>query len=408
MKKNKNSFFRHFLLIFLISVIIFNTGFIQLGSNNLYYYQWGLQNTGYAAIKKEVLTNNYSVNEFDFLESYVSFNNLKNNLSYFTTTNDQSFVLSKKGADINYNQAYTLYNSIKNKKEVVVAIIDSGVDINHECLKNNIWVNKKEIPNNFKDDDANGFIDDYFGWNFYDENNIVYVNQDIDIHGTHAAGIVAASYINGYGIKGIASSDEQKVKIMPIKVLGANGKGSVSSLVKAIKYAHDNGARICNISLGFYNDNSDLEEIISLYSDMLFVVAAGNGLNFVGYDIDAKKVYPASYNYDNVLTVSSLAMDGMPYVSGNYGSSVDIYAPGTYILSTIPLNKFGYLTGTSMAAPFATGVAAMLMSVKPSLTAIEVKEIIKTTVTQTEDLHNSCSSNGYLNAFNAIKRILVE
>ena len=404
----KINIFKQALVVLLLTAIIINTGFIQLSNNSLYNYQWGLSNSGYAAIKKDIINNNYNVEVFDYLNSYVAFNNLKNNLYYFTSTDDQSFLLSKKGVDIQYNEAYDLYNSIKNKKEIVVAIIDTGIDINHECLKNSIWVNKKEIPNNFIDDDLNGYVDDYFGWNFYDDNNIVFVNQDVDIHGTHTAGIIASNYNKGMGIKGIASNDEYNVKLMPLKVLGINGKGSVSSLVNAIKYAYDKGARICNISLGFYNNNESLEQVISEYKDMLFVVAAGNGLNFVGYDIDIKKVYPASYNFDNIITVSSLSMDGMPFVSANYGSSVDIYAPGTYILSTIPLNRFGYLTGTSMAAPFATGVATMLLSINPELKPYEIKDIIKKTVTKSDDLHNSCNSNGYLNAYNAIKLLLGE
>ena len=398
--KNKRAF-KLFAIVLLISSSLMLNGYINIETDPYIIYQWGLNNNGKLSLKQDVLQSNNNVEYFDIINSNIEFNGQTDNEMYFLNTNDQSFVLAKTGVDIDYSKAYDLYSSINSKQEIIVAVIDSGIDINHYELKNSIWINQDEIPSNGIDDDHNGYIDDINGYNFYDNNSNVYTNEIDDIHGTHAAGIIISEHDNG-GIKGIAYSKDKSVKIMPIKVLGKNETGSKSSLLKAIKYAHDNGAKICNISLGDYSQNKDLEDLIKGYNDMLFVAAAGNGSKFVGYNIDINPVYPASYNFLNLITVSTLLFDGTRYISGNYGLTVDVYAPGSYILSTIPNNGFGYLTGSSMACPFVTAVAAMLWSTNPNLNPQKIKKIISDTANKNDNLSGYCFSGGSVNAYQAL------
>lgn len=399
MKNKKIIKFLIILVLIITNLII--TGYLNITGDPYVIYQWGLKNNGLASIKTEVLDNNSNLEYFDINNSRSVFNAQRDFITYFTNTDDKSFVMSKQGVDIDYENAYELYENTNGKQEIIVAVIDSGIDINHYELKNSIWYNQDEIPLNGIDDDNNGYIDDINGYNFYDNNAIVYTNPTDDIHGTHTAGIIASEHNNG-GIEGIAYNSSGLVKIMPIKILGNDGKGAVSSLLKAIEYAHQNGAKICNISLGCYTEEKELENIIKSYQDMLFVVAAGNGVRFVGYNIDEKPVYPASYNFLNVITVSTLSLDGTAYVSGNYGLSVDVYAPGVYALSTVPNNSFGYLTGSSIACPFVTGICAMLWCSKPDLNPQKIKKIILETVNKNENLNGYCFSGGNVNAYKAM------
>ncbi|MBN3923082.1 S8 family serine peptidase, partial [Nostoc sp. NMS4] len=155
-------------------------------------------------------------------------------------------------------------------KGVVVAVVDTGVDYNHEDLKNNIWTNSKEIPGNGIDDDGNGYVDDNYGWNFADNNNNT---LDDNSHGTHVSGTIAGEN-NNYGVTGIAYD----AKIMPVKVLDSSGSGSYSSIAKGIRYAVDNGANVINLSLGGGSSNRTLQSAIDYASSkgVIVVMAAGN------------------------------------------------------------------------------------------------------------------------------------
>ena len=306
-----------------------------------------------------------------------------------------------KGIDINLQPAWELYDQIENKRPVIVAIIDTGIDVDHPDLKDAIWVNEDEIPGDGIDNDGNGFIDDVNGWNFIDNNNQLYAGKE-DNHGTHAAGTIAASRNNG-GSVGI--TDNQYVKIMSIKALGGEeGKGSPESVIAAIRYAEANGAQICNLSFGSENYTEEFRATIQ-NSKMLFVVAAGNGNeDEIGYNIDKNPVYPASLPYDNIITVANLIFNGKLDRSSNYGPvSVDIAAPGTFILSTIPDKSFAFMSGTSMAAPMVTGAAAMLYSARPELSLQDVKNILITSAHKLDTLNGRVYSGGMLDVYSALQ-----
>ena len=306
-----------------------------------------------------------------------------------------------KGIDINLQPAWELYNQIENKRPVIVAIIDTGIDVDHPDLKDAMWVNEDEIPGDGIDNDGNGFIDDVNGWNFIDNNNQLYTGKE-DNHGTHAAGTIAASRNNG-GSVGI--TDNQYVKIMSIKALGGEeGKGSPESVIAAIRYAEANGAQICNLSFGSENCTEEFRAAIQ-GSKMLFVVAAGNGNeDEIGYNIDQNPVYPASLPYDNIITVANLIFNGKLDRSSNFGPvSVDIAAPGTFILSTIPDKSYAFMSGTSMAAPMVAGAAAMLYSARPELSLQDVRNILITSAHKLDTLNGRVYSGGMLDVYSALQ-----
>ena len=312
------------------------------------------------------------------------------------------------GVDIGLPLVRAKYSG--GRRETIVAIIDTGVDYRHEDLQNVLWQNPGEIPGNGIDDDGNGYVDDVNGWNFYDDNNKIYNGKD-DAHGTHIAGTIVANN-DSKGVAGIAG--DSTVKIMVLKALGGDDEsGSTSGIVEAIKYAEKMGATICNFSFGTDKPDKYLEEAIR-DSNMLFVVAAGNGdeNTGLGYNIDSRPIYPASYRYANIITVANLQADGDLHISSNYSNNyVDIAAPGARILSTIDSASFNsgyasgkmsspyaYMTGTSMAAPYVVGTAALLYSDFPGITLNQVKQSILGGAKMLPELAGKVSTGGMLNA----------
>ncbi len=291
--------------------------------------------------------------------------------------------------DINLPEAYEILDTLSPSHPVTVAIIDTGVDILHPALKDHIWINEDEIPANGIDDDNNGYIDDSYGWDFYNNDNTVchyYVSglgqnnplpEDNDNHGTHCAGIIAATE----GVFGVAGGID--VKVMPLKIHGGKkNSGSVSDAIKAIKYAQAKGADICNLSWGTSLYSEVLESVMR-DSDMLFVVAAGNS----GSNNNSSPLYPASYSLDNMISVAYVTQSGSLASDSNYGvSTVDIAAPGQDILSTIVGGGYHYLSGTSMAAPVVTGIAALLYACEDSLYPQNIKELILQTLKPMDSL----------------------
>ncbi len=292
------------------------------------------------------------------------------------------------GIDINAEAAWAVYAG--GSRDVVVAFIDTGIDDTHEDLADILWINTGEIDGNGIDDDGNGYTDDIHGWNFYGNNARIFTGSE-DSHGTHGAGTVAAASNNGTGISGIVNSEH--VRIMALKALGgSSGSGATAHIVEAIRYAEANGAAICNLSLGSATDDRTLYRAIA-ESSMLFIVAAGNG----GADTDRYPSYPASYGLDNIIAVANLNYDGTLHASSNYGaSSVDLAAPGTQILSTAADNGYGYMTGTSMAAPMVTAAAAMVYSHYDSITLADVKEILLTSAKELDTLSGRLLTGGML------------
>lgn len=395
----KNNMSRGLLLIVILCQFAL-FGFVENNADNLYSYQWGLKNNGTFFVDRTILANDYLPLYFDKNMNDQMFFDSKDVVEYLKTIGNTSYVsYSTEGFDSNWESAYAFFKKTPAKRDAIIAVIDTGVDIRHYELSESIWTNEKEIPGNGIDDDHNGYIDDVNGYNFHHKNGNVFVDPKIDVHGTHAAGIMVAKHEN-LGIKGIAY--DKNVKVMPLKVLDANENGYVSSVVAAINYARENGASICNLSLGSYRYEESIDKAIKDSPDMVFVVSAGNGANFNGYSLDEKDVYPAKLNYPNVITVSNASFDADRYVSANYGSYVDVFAPGTFILSTVPGDGFAYLTGTSMAAPFVAATCAMMYSRYPNVPTQLYKTIIINGATPVSTLMGLSKSAGMLNICNTL------
>jgi subtilisin family serine protease len=281
---------------------------------------------------------------------------------------------------------------------VVVAVIDTGVDYNHQDLSANIWTNPGEIPGNGLDDDGNGFIDDVRGWDFNGNDNDPF---DDNSHGTHVAGTIAAVGNNEYGVVGV----NWTAQIMPIKFINANGSGTVADAIEAIQYATMMGARITNNSWGGAGFSQALKDAIVAAdaAGVLFVAAAGND----GENNDILPFYPASFDVPNI--IGAAATDHFDDLAGfsNYGSSsVDLGAPGVDILSTIPNDEYDYKSGTSMATPHVSGVAALIMAEFPALTHDEIKERMLNAVDPLLSLKELVSTGGRLNANNALLGVI--
>jgi len=272
------------------------------------------------------------------------------------TINIMSDPLMKKKWDMKKTRAEDAWLKYsKGSRCIVVAAIDTGIDINHPDLKNNIWKNPGEIPGNNKDDDNNGFVDDIHGWNFVDNNNRVY---DTHGHGTHIVGKTGAECGNGIGLCGVAP----RVSLMALKYYSPSdsGKNNLNNTIKAIQYAVNNGAHIINYSGGGLEKNKMEEEAIkeAEKKGILFVAAAGNEKS----NTDKTGYYPANYQLSNILSVTATDPSDHILKSSNWGkNTVHISAPGIDILSTLPGAKYGRMTGTSQATALVTGAAVLVM-----------------------------------------------
>lgn len=306
-----------------------------------------------------------------------------------------------KGVDINIKKFWHVSSKIKDVHYTKVAIVDTGIDYSHSELSGKIWTNRKEISNDGIDNDMNGYIDDIHGWNFVNENNRIssyryspYENS----HGTAIAGIIAAKK-NGKKVQGIVNSN--MMGIISLKVLGDVGgkinSGTINDLISAIEYAEKNGAEICNLSINTNIHNKKLEKVIK-HSRMLFVVSAGNHQP-KGKNIDYSKSYPASCNFENVITVASMNYDGKFEATSNYGDkSVDIAAPGMYIYTTIPKNRCDYASGTSFATAMVSGVALNIYIKSERMSAGQCKRLICDSCRKISELKKKVKTGGMLDA----------
>jgi len=253
----------------------------------------------------------------------------------------------------------------KGRQDVIVAVIDTGCDVFHPSLSSNIWKNPGESgldengfsrASNGYDDDNNGFVDDIYGWNFVNNSPDV---QDEHGHGTHIAGIIGGKALRGPGSIGVAPH----VSLMILKYYDSENSGvdNLKHTVAAIRYAVTMGAKIINYSGGGIIRSREEEAVIAWAAaqGVLVVAAAGNE----GLNSDFFHFYPANYDLENILSVAAVDREGVLLEVSNWGpSTVDLAAPGKNIYSTLPNGQFGYMTGTSQATAFVSGVAALMLA----------------------------------------------
>lgn len=275
-----------------------------------------------------------------------------------------------------------------------VAVLDTGVDINHADLNPYLCKNSGEIANNNIDDDGDGYRDNVYGYDFLNGDGNP---QDDNGHGTHVAGIIGVAGNDPTG----AGSYGKKICVMPLKFLGPDGSGSVSGAVEAINYAIAKGAQVLNHSWGGSVQSEALYQAIkdSYAHNMLHVAAAGN----MGRNNDSGPVYPASYELPNIISVGASTPDDRKWSSSNYGArSVHLYAPGSFIFSTYIGNMYAWLSGTSQAAPHVAVAAAILLSVNPGINSLQVKDLILNSVDPVSHFSGKALTSGRLNAYAAV------
>jgi len=338
-------------------------------SDKYYTQQWNLNNTGqvhYAILRRDGNANDKLILTYGLFD-----------------------------ADIDVAEVY--YNPPDITNTAVVAIIDTGVDIDHPDLAASIWINPGEIKNNGIDDDHNGYIDDYKGWDFSSSGEILEVGDEDDDptdyygHGTHCAGIVAGLTNNGIGIAGVTTA----CKIMPLKVFPFP---LISKLSRAIIYAADNGADVINMSLGYQYRSYLLEDAIGYAKSRGVVVCASSGNTGLN-----ESNYPAAF--DNVIAVGATNDSDFVTTFSTYGDYIDVVAPGEAILSlradstdmyesTEPyvhiFDEMYYMSsGTSMSCPHVVGTAAFIRSIAPGLKPDNVQQIIEETAFDLDDPINN-------------------
>lgn len=297
----------------------------------------------------------------------------------------------RSDADVDAPEAW---NTSTGSGNFVVGIIDTGIDYNHPDLAANMWTNPGEIAGNGIDDDRNGYVDDLRGYDF--------ANNDADPmddngHGTHVAGTIGAVGNNGVGVTGV----NWRVKMAALKFLDASGSGYTSDAVRALDYAVAKGIRVTNNSWGGGGDSSSLRTAIqrAQTAGSIFVAAAGND----GQNTDVTVSYPASYSYDNIVSVAATDRNDALASFSNYGATtVDIAAPGVSILSTTPNNTYSTYNGTSMATPHVTGVVALVWDRNPTWTYRQVINQVLSTADPVTGLSGKVATGGRLNAAKAI------
>jgi thermitase len=307
------------------------------------------------------------------------------------------------GADIDAPDAWSISTG---SNTVIVAVIDTGVDYNHPDLSSNIWTNPGESGLDSQghdkrfngiDDDNNGYIDDWHGWNFFNNtSDPMDGNTKLNAyHGTHVSGILGGVGNNSVGIAGV----NWNVKIMPLRTTDETGSSYTSTNVEAIYYASANGATIISNSWGGDSPDPEVKYAIE-NSPAVVVCAAGNN----NRDTDYNPYYPASFDSINIISVAATDSSDIKALSSNFGlASVDLAAPGIHIYSTMKDSGYQYKDGTSMATSFVSGVAALIKSTNPRLTNIQIKNIILNNVDVIPALSGKVNSSGRLNAYKAVK-----
>ncbi len=294
-------------------------------------------------------------------------------------------------ADIDAPEAWDLTTG---SPDVVVAVIDSGVDYDHEDLKANMWRNPGEILGNGIDDDGNGYIDDYYGIDAIDNSGDP---MDDDGHGTHASGSIAAVGNNGIGVTGVCWN----CRIMALRFLSKDGGGSISDEIECIQYAVNQGVKIVSGSFGGYDSSQSEKNAIDAArnSGVLFLFAVGND----GENNEIKTHYPSGYDSENIIAVGVSDRDDRLVSWSDYGiTTVDIAAPGENILSTVLNNGYQSESGTSMAAPHVAGLAALLKSYNSGLSWLDIKNLILNNGDKIPTAEGKLVTGSRINAYKAL------
>ena len=404
----------------------------NLSSTNLNQFSKTHSSLKSAGISKEIKTM-IATNLYDYVEPNWIVSSFSSNKSTMMLDSGYLWGLANKGImasswfpnsiiglDVKAAEAWDL---IEDKQGPIVAVIDSGIEFNHPSLRNNMWVNPNEIKD-FEDNDGNDFIDDIHGIDVIDGLGLGNSDDlgDKSGHGTNVAGIISADGSGENSNSPTAWGLAPQSKIMALRFMNADGEGSIDDAIKCIDYAIEKGARIINASYGSYTNNPDEiraeREAIERANaaGIVFVAAAGNdGLNndvlnsfevqegaeIVTYE---GRVYPASHDVENIISVAAVMPSGNLWESSNFGStSVDLGAPGFNIFTTQRGNTVMGHTGTSMAAPFVSAAAALLLTLEPDLTPAEVKQRIISNVTPLDSLAGKTMSGGMLNAHHVLE-----
>ena len=294
------------------------------------------------------------------------------------------------GADIGITGAW---ERTTGSARTVIAVIDSGIDFAHPELQANRWNNRAE-RNNKRDDDGNGLINDFNGWDFVADSNAA---KDEHGHGTSVAGIIAAQGNNGTGIAGVMWS----AALMDLRVLDGNGTGDIASAVEAIDYAVANGAQVINLSWGTEHESESLGAALvrAAQGGVLVVCSAGND----GRNIDGVRHYPASFDLANVVAVASTDQHDQLTSWSNWGSvRAALAAPGTDILTTGRDGGYQLVSGSSFSAPFVTGVAGLVRTLRPKLSVGRTREMLTRGARPLAFLEGKVASGGVLSATGAL------
>ena len=295
--------------------------------------------------------------------------------SVYTTANyldEIPYGISLIGAD-------EVWNITQGSSDVIVAVLDTGVNTSHYDLENVLWNNLDEIPNNGDDDDSNGYVDDTTGWDFIHQNNdpLSLLNtswEALKFHGTHVTGTIVAQ-LNDIGIAGVAPN----VSIMPLRVISEENRNPDIVVAEAIRYATDNGANIISMSLGIYEEEITNDTSYELVEDALQYAYSHNVLIVASSGNDGSSTPGRPANNEHVIAVGAIDSNKNLYSHSNLGS--EVMAPGVDIKSTIPYNDFRLATGTSMAAPHVAGALALILSYNSSISNIEARMLLQNTTT---------------------------
>lgn len=283
-------------------------------------------------------------------------------------------------------------------RNVVVAVVDSGMDTSHQDLAANLWTNPREVPNGLDDDDGGGMPDDLHGWDFVDGSGVIGSHES---HGTHVAGLVGE--VGNNALLGVGMA--WQVSLMPVAFIDSSGTGTVQNAANSLAYATKKGADIVNGSFAISGVDpallAPISNEIAKAPKVLFVFAAGND----SANVDTSPSYPCVLPFANVVCVGSTTQNDTVSSFSNYGQGVDLFAPGSAIKSTEPGGGMFTLSGTSMATPIVSGTAALMKSVSPWATPVDLADALRQGTDKIPSVQGLSASNGRLNAAAAVSLI---